>query len=231
MFSKYIFILFGVILLFGCEKLQTKKWKKPTDTGVKFNINQEKGGNGVQFTSGFIVLSSFAFEGERKQADNQDFSNEYSSGLRIDFNTGNSVPEMDFDIPQGTYTSIDFSFETFDENDTSAIYVSGEYTNTSGSKFPLVFDFWYGEYFSISAESEDGSSEIILDTDVPISALIEIDPVIWFSGVSKSLLDSAEFSNINGTPTIYISEEYNSDIYELIADELDKSTEAVFTTK
>ncbi|MBL4653039.1 MAG: hypothetical protein JKY53_09295 [Flavobacteriales bacterium] len=185
----------------------------------------------MQFTDGFIVLSSFAFEGERKQADDQSFQNEFSSGLHIDFNTGSTVSEMDFEIPQGTYTSIVFSFETFDENDTSAIYVSGVYTNNAGDKIPIIFDFWDGEYFSISAESEDGNSEIILDTDVPISTLIELDPVIWFSGISKSSLDSAELVEISGVLSIYISGKYNSDIYELVADELDKSTEAVFTVK
>ncbi len=225
--KKYFLIFLILILVGSCGK----KWKKPTKVSVQYYINNKTGSNNIEFTGGFIVLSAFEFEGDRKQADDQYFEKEFPQGLHINFQQELTVAEMEFDIPQGTYTDIVLAFETYDVNDTSSIYVEGIYTNDNGDKIPVAFDFWDSEYFSVTARAKEGDNEIIFDHNKPLCAKIELDPVVWFSGISKTILDNANLININGSQTIYISGKYNTDIYEIVVSQLDKSTEAIFEFK
>ena len=210
-----------------CEK--RKKWKLPTDVGFKMDINRSICSNGkLVFTSGTIILAEFDFEGEREQGDDVYFTKSFPGGLSIPFDPNGAIAELDFDIPQGTYTRIAISFETFDDLGDDNIVVNGTYTNTSGTKYPIRFEFESSEYFSIVAEDYSGDSQIVLDKDIAVSTKILLDPIHWFQVVSTSLLDDADLVSVGGTPTIVISEDENDDIFDLVVDRLDESTEAVF---
>lgn len=228
------FILLAVVVVLtlgfsSCDKDKKKKWKLPTEVGWVMDINRAQSANGkLVFTSGTILLAAFNVEGEREQGSDIAFSKSFPGGLSIPFDPVNPVVELDFDIPQGTYSRIAISFDTYDDKGDICILAEGTYTTTGGTDYPIRFEFLYSEYFAIVAEDYSGNSQIILDKDVVASTKIRLDPIHWFQVISTTLLDNADLVDVGGTPTIVISEDENNNIYDLVVDRLDESTEAVF---
>ena len=218
-------IVFLISSLTSCKN----EWKLPTEVGFKVDINRETSSDGtLVFTDGEIIIEAFEFDGEREQGDDVYFSKSFEQGLIIPFSSSSVVEELDFDIPQGTYSKIVISFETFDEFDNTNVIVNGFYTNSSSERIPIRFEFTPSEEFDIVAVDYSGSNQIILDKDHPVNAQIEINPIHWFQVVSSSSLDDADLVDVNGTQTLLISDDENEDIFDLIIDRLDESLEAVF---
>ncbi|MBL4862816.1 MAG: hypothetical protein JKY09_07365 [Crocinitomicaceae bacterium] len=221
----FLFILF-VLVATGCKKNQLKK---PTDVSFKMDINRNTSANGkLVFTSGTILLASFDVEGEREEGDPIAFTRSFSSGLLVNFSPDNSISEIQYDIPQGVYTSLDVNFSTFDDFGGNTIVVNGIYTNNASNDIPVRYEFLSSEYFSISGEDYSGSSSIVLDKDTPANTLIKLDPIHWFSIITTNMMENADLVNVGGIMTILINESVNDNIYDLIADRIDESTEAVF---
>ena len=220
-----LIIVFLISSFISCKN----EWKLPTEVGFKIDINREPNSDGtLVFTDGEIIIETFEFDGEREQGDDVYFSKSFEQGLIIPFSSSSVVEELDFDIPQGTYSKIVISFETFDKFDNINIIVNGFYTNSSSERIPIRFEFTPSEEFDIVAVDYSGSNQIILNKDHPVNAQIEINPIHWFQVVSSSLLDDADLVDINGTQTLLISDDENEDIFDLIIDRLDESLEAVF---
>jgi len=215
-----------VLVATGCKKNQLKK---PTDVSFKMDINRNTSANGkLVFTSGTILLASFDVEGEREEGDPIAFTRSFSSGLLVNFSPDNSISEIQYDIPQGVYTSLDVNFSTFDDFGGNTIVVNGIYTNNASNDIPVRYEFLSSEYFSISGEDYSGSSSIVLDKDTPANTLIKLDPIHWFSIITTNMMENADLVNVGGIMTILINESVNDNIYDLIADRIDESTEAVF---
>ncbi len=194
-----------------------------------FDINRiDNSDDRLTFSRGTITLASFDFEGEREQGEDVYFNQTFSGGLTLPFDPDFYIQELDFDIPQGIYTRIDISFETFDEYDEDNIVVEGIYKNPQEETIPILFTFKSGEYFSIVAEDYSGASTIVLNEDIPVKSIIKLDPVHWFQIISNSTFEEADLVEVNGVPTILVSEDENTDIFDLVVDRLDESTEAVF---
>lgn len=229
LFRIVILLLLVAINLTGCrKKKEAEKWKEPTDVGIAVDINRAVSADGdLVFSGGIVHLSSFSFSGERQQGDPSSFGNVFSGGLAISFHPSNPVAQLDYDIPQGTYTSIEIEFGIIKVGQ-SSITVDGVYTNTGGTDVPLRFEFASAETFEIFAEANDGSGTIVLDADVASSAVIRLDPVYWFDIISDNMLDNASLTNMSGTMTLLITEDINENIYDLLADRVDESSEAVF---
>ena len=84
---------------------------------------------------------------------------------------------------------------------------------------PIRFEFNSGEVFEAEAESATVTS------NVSAIAKITFDPIAWFERVSAQKLDNARTNNDG---VIVISETKNEAIFDLVADGLDRKTEAVF---
>lgn len=137
----------------------------------------------------------------------------------IDFSTGVASPPVNVEIPAGQYTSVNLGIEIQDEGSTPTIVIEGAYTHTNGTVSPIRFEFLSGEVFEAEAERATISS------NVPAIAKITFDPVSWFDAVKASQLDNAQR---DGEGTIVISETKNAAIFDLVADGLDRNTQALF---
>lgn len=220
----YYILLFFVLI--GCKK---NELKKPTDVSFKMDINRNANNQGyLVFNSGSVLLADFIIEGERLEGEDVDFSKSFPQGLSIEMNENIAIPELIFDIPQGNYTSLVVAFNTFDDNGDVTILIDGTYTNQSGVNIPVRFEFMSSEYFSVVGEDDDGFSTIILEKDISAISLIKFDPIYWFSIVSSNMFDNATLADVNGQQTILINENVNSDIYDIVVDRLDDTTEALW---
>lgn len=217
-----IVILFSLFIIESCGK----KWKETTDCSFKFDIAKEYGSNNMQFNAGYMILRKIKFTGDRKQGDDVDFSNDIYT--QTDFSTGNISAAVKYDIPQGTYTSIDLEIEVHDEGSVPSIQLNGNYINSVTDTISVLFQFFSGETFKIQGKTQSGSSQIVLIEGTSSTAQITYDPVYWFGTVTKNMLDNAELTNISGVPTIVISNDENENIFDYVSDRIDESNKAIF---
>ncbi|MFH0896145.1 MAG: hypothetical protein V2A54_17060 [Bacteroidota bacterium] len=222
---KILLILLTVI--FSCNK---DKWKEPTTVGFVVDINRTMGQGGkLNFTKGNIVLGNFIFDGDRVQGDDVYFSNNYSSGLNISFDPSNVPSDLNFDIPQGTFTKIDISFTTSSAAGENQIVVEGNYKNSmNNNDYPIRFEFKASQTFSITSQNANGNSEIILKKDVPVTSTIFFDPVYWFQPVSQAMLNNADMFDVGGVQTIVISDICNISIYSIVANRIGGGSKITF---
>lgn len=232
--GRLLAVLLLSCLLFSCEK--EEEFKIPVEVGFFVDMHRTMDpGSRLQLTEGYIVLSSFGFEGDREQAEKVRFEKEYSKGLFVPFSPDRPIKELLFQIPQGVYNQISISFEVFDEDDSdedaekSSLVVKGTYRTPSGNIYPLLVELWSSEEFRVKAKSEPDGNQIILKREAPASAHINLNPAYWFQAVPLALLDQAELVELNGVPTILINEDVNEEVYDILESRLGKAAEVVFT--
>lgn len=225
--SRNLYLLCIVLLggMTSCNKEQNQ-WKQPVELDIKIDVNREASQTLV-FNSGEVVIAAFEIEGDRIQAESISFSKEFAQGLRVPFDPLSLVSELDFDIPQGTYTAIAISFETYDDSSRPSLIVEGTYTNSSGTIIPLRFEFRSNESFSLVAEDDAGINTIVLNKDVPKKGSIRFDPIFWFATIAVHQLDNATLTTLNGVQTLFINEQVNASIYDVVADRIDQKTKMV----
>jgi hypothetical protein len=219
-------ILFPTITLFlflflnGCQEVEPI-YEGTGTIEFQFELNKETGSvnkaGDLTFHSGFIVIREIVFDGDRPGSTSVSITHEQVS--TIDFATGVASPPVNVEIPAGQYESVNLGIEIQDENDNPTIVIEGDYERTDGTISPIRFEMVSGEVFEAEAESAS------VPSNVPALAKITFDPIAWFERVSITQLDNAR---VNSSGIIVISEESNEAIFDIVADGLDRSTEAVF---
>ncbi len=230
--STYLILsaVFIVVILTSAScKKKDDEWKIPTEVGFKMDINRStsSGGNLV-FSGGTIILESFRVKGKRDQGADIEFRKEWNTGLSMTFSSTGVISAIDFDIPQGSYSKIEIEFDTFDDFGDNCILVNGTFTNSVGAPIAVRFEYTKSEYFSIVAEDKAGGGQIVLDADIAATSEIVLDPIHWFQIISDNMMENADTVHIGGVPTIIISDDVNDNIFDLVLDRLDESTEALF---
>ena len=217
--SILIGLVGGFILITSCQKDEDQS----PGMKLQFDINKEvvnyRSPGDLQFTDGFITIVEVVFDGDLVGDESVSISHE--AIVVYDFATGESQPENNvIDIPPGDYNDIYLGIELLDENDNPTLVIEGTYEKeANGQVYPIRFEFNSGEVFE--AEAPFGS----VPPNTPAIAKITFDPHEWFAGVSFNMLENA---TVNNDGVIVISETSNSAIFDLVADGLDLSTEAIF---
>ncbi len=195
--------------------------------GLKFNtittpISLEDGLKSAQqtkelsFNSGSIILSEVEFEVETDN-DSIEIDFELEASTVIDFATGETSPDISFvKIPAGTYNEMEVEIELQDEDDIPSIILYGIYTDGEDINHDVRFEFNSGESFEVEREGS-----ITFASDENVLAQVTLDPGAWFQGVTNEHLSAAEkVDNV-----IVISEDYNTGIFDIVADGLDLATD------
>lgn len=222
--KKHVFIgMFCVLLLL----VSCGKYKKPTEVDfyVDFTTSSTVGGN-LTFSSGYVIVEEFDFDGDRERGDDVRFVRKFDNGLLIPFSSSNPVTELDFTIPQGEFKRIDIELETFDNND-PCIFVEGTYTYQNNSTIPFRFEFEDSEKFEVRAEDNNGGN-IVLDKDVLSKAKIVFDPAYWFAPIPISNFENAAVSSVGGVNTIVVNKNENEAIYDIVVNRIEESLLVVF---
>lgn len=178
---------------------------------------QAASGGSFVFNDGFIKLSEMEYEAESEN-DLLSVEFEIEQVIVIDFATGNPTPDIGaITIPAGTYQEVEIEVELFDDTNEPSIAINGTYTSPDGTAHPVSFVFNSGESFEVEREGT-----IVFVENQSAIAEITFDPSAWFAGVTDDHMANA--SN-NSDGIIVISENQNSDIFDIVADGLDLATD------
>ncbi len=225
-------IFYFIILLFLFSMCEKDPFTIPVNVNFEFvydteSINLKKGSDTkIDFTEGRIIVKSIEFHGEREEGGPVDFSSDFNQA-EGNLMTGNTNPNVHFDIPQGVYTNIKIFIEIDTTNSNPALLIAGNltdsillsYINTSTIKFN--YQLQHNEIFELYAKPADTSGNIVIKENNPPKVQIIIDPLYIFQDIINEF-DEAEISadsyyddpgiNINNEENIYIYKELNSKV-------------------
>lgn len=196
----------------------------PTTAGIQLRIDVDRApdestySNGVRFDGGEITIREVVFDGDRADASSVSIGHEetvtfdLATGLPLD---GSGAIEW----PVGAYSDVGLGVELFDDGPAPALIATGTYETDNGVARPLRFEFNSGEVFEAEASAAD------VEPCTSAIAKVTIAPAQWFAGVSSERLDRAR---VTTEGVIVISEGSNEEIFDTVAEALDRSTDASF---
>lgn len=209
-----------IIIVVSCSKDDSLYGPK---IGLKFNtvtspfvLKSTSQSKSLSFASGTIILRRVEFQAQT-QNDSVGIDFQVEMNTKIDFATGKTTPDISYaEIPAGTYDQVEVEIELQDNGPEPAIRLNGTYIDLSGTSHDVLFEFNSGENFEVEKQGK-----ITFSTNESALAQVTIDPSAWFAAVTNEQLSSA--SKVNGV--IVISENYNSDIFDIVSDGLDLAKE------
>jgi hypothetical protein len=222
---KILFFSLALFTVLSCEKSELKE---PTDVFFSVAINKDSTLNGnLNFTDGQIIIRSLVFDGIRSNGDDVYFEREFDPGLVSDFSTTNTLNQLKFKIPQGSYSSIRIDFEA-EQSGIEKIRVLGNFKNSIGVDLPIILELESIEFYDKIAKNKQGGTNIDLIAGIPANVIIELNPVFWFSTISSNQLENANLSTISGVSTILINPNSNENLYDIILDKVNSNIDITF---
>lgn len=227
--TKRVFLfLLAAVPLFTASC--NKKWKEPAKVTFGFKLSANTSSGLIKFSSGYIMLSEIDFTGERRQGDNHiEFSKDYQPNAQVNLNPYTLSSGFTFDIPQGTYTSIDLKSRIDAQpNNMPSMVMFGTYVDSLNNVIAVRLELRSGEVFDMPGQNTSGGNEITLVEDKASTVSVNLNPQYWFDAVPESMLEDAEAVSENGITTMVISESENQDIYQLIAGRIKDGNSVIF---
>lgn len=222
-----------MMVFFSCEEENTSSpsFNMPISFGLKTESQslkssavEKSAAQNITFTKGHMLIEELEFEAEDiRDRDSLDIEFEIEGVLRVDLSDLQN-PDTIVQIPAGEYEEIEIEMELLESDSRSSIYLEGTFSNSQDEDIPLVFDYRDELEFSIEGEADDDDPIVISDQTNPLGR-ITLSLETLFTNVSTDELENAR-TNQDGI--IWISEDYNSDIYDKIADRLEDASEAEF---
>ncbi|MGZ3866464.1 MAG: hypothetical protein ACXVC6_07275 [Bacteroidia bacterium] len=225
LFFKYITTSIALILAFALTSCH-KKWKKPTDVSFRFQLNQNSNAGLIKFNHASLVLTKIYVSADRKQSPPHVYM-QRSVNEKSDFFINSPSQAYRFDIPQGTYSSFNFKYETSNDENVAGLEVDGSYTDSSGATFAVQFVFSAGYINNLMAKNGSGANEITLVEGHSANGTVYLNPTYWFAPITGHIMNDADIETINGVPTILIDEDSNDGIYELVISRINDGNDCV----
>jgi hypothetical protein len=232
-FFGYCIFSFFIWGFFSCTKDQ---WTIPTDFIFNFKLAENKiVNNYVMIEKGSAFLSSIEFEGKRQNAPGYSFSTPVNMKFNMNADTALNQGTMTFSIPQGIYYKIYLTMGFlysggYNSSNTQSplITFTGYYNNKDGKKVPLKIDFNFEKIMKLSAKNSSIQDTIIIKSSKNNRAVINFNPYYWFQVLSRNDFETAEISNLSDFSGILINIEHNNKLYQLLANRIEESTQAIF---
>ncbi|MCJ8289176.1 MAG: hypothetical protein HRT58_08600 [Crocinitomicaceae bacterium] len=209
--------LISALLLASCK---SKQWKETVETTIQVKSNNSVvyfGQSTLSLDTLTINVNGFTLSGNRIQAEDiYIVSNTPTSASFIDIE---GVFNVTFDIPQGTYESLQLTTELIGQN---ALQLRGVYEGPLGVTKRVQLDLESHD-FLIKPLLEDGGETISIDKKVPkkMTIMINIDSLL--ADLNPGLWNAAVATGISGQEVIQVSEMQNGNMYNLILGRLSES--------
>ncbi len=215
-------LLVCILILQACSSDDDFSLKEPTGLSISMDLNRElTKSDRLYFDGGKILISRLQMEGDRVQADDYFFQNGYQPPLQLALDSTIFNPELQFDLPQGIYNRIAMEFEIPSAN-IPVLEVRGSFQDSTNNWIPLLLEVDSFELFRLLADNIEGDREIVIDNQLGYNALVKLNPVHWFSGISIEQLEEADQSLLSGQMGILINRQSNSGIFTEVSSRLDE---------
>jgi hypothetical protein len=183
--------------------------------------------NRLTIDNGSLTVSSLEFEGRRDEGKDVFFISSMRQPLVVDLETGKGNQLLIFDIPQGVYNFIEINLN-LGGNDGIPLILEGKINSGTPNEIHLRFEHDIFEKIRIRAESVLASTKIVLRKDTPSKAKIVLDSRYVFQFVNVMALRDADISIIDGKEVILINSLNNINIFNRMAERLEKSFSVIF---
>jgi hypothetical protein len=246
-YTAFILVL-GCCLLVSCGK---DELTEPATVVCTFQVeSQIPLGGALVFERIDLNLSRLDISGRRSGENDMFFSRKFDK-LSGNFQLLQTEPSSTrLQIPQGTYESLvfyltpneeDYEFEygsTGEDDETGdlaeyllnakpGVLVVARYTNGSVS-FPVIISLNDDIRRFALEVSQAGLSTVVLRKEIVSQATVLIDPAYWFTAITTTMFENAVTFPLNGEDAVVISEDYNENLYNLIAGRLEGSASVTF---
>lgn len=213
----FLFIAITGLTVAGCKKTE---FKETVTTGIAFKALSMEitwGANYLTIDSLYVEIGNFTLAGDHLQAEdiyltNPTVVNGYFTGTDTQFN-------VSFDIPQGTYESMQFTMKF---NGNAALRMRGTYHQSNGMTKRVIMDVNSDE-FIVKSIQQTGSGTVLVDKNNPGKINILLDPDELFSGLNPGIWNAATPSVVGGQDAIQVSNANNGNIHNLVKDKINTS--------
>lgn len=231
-----------IVFLFLLQACTTPDDFPPKSVPFEFVIQEEKGNssNILSFDKGSLMIETIEFEGIKENGNNYYFESNFDTLVTANLQQGTTDPKVEFDIPQGIYNRVKLAIDIPELQGQPSLLLEGIFNFPPGKgnnpnlpdqdkKIPVRVVIDFGLDLELNGKTnKKNNSEIVFNQNQPSKLQVTIDPVFWFRPVSPNLLRNAEITENEGNSEIVISKTQNENIFELIINRIEKSTEAVF---
>lgn len=222
----YTFLISSILTVSSCIK---DELTKPAEVTFQFLIdNEQLDGKFMDFQSGTIVVKEIGFEGYRETGEDVFFTSDFDSAILADLGNGTTSELIRFDIPQGIYQHINLSIEIDSTIQDPSLTLNGIYNSVRNGQIPVIFEFDYHEILNLNPEPGHGKAKIVLNKDIPTTAVTLISTGFLFQIANSRMLESAEITQREGESVIVISKDVNQNIFNLIVNRLGNSFTVLF---
>jgi hypothetical protein len=227
-FTRCAIYLFSAVIITAGASCG-KKWKKPATVSYQFRLNENSSSGLINFTSASVRVRELKFIGDRKQGQKHiEMGQVFDPLLFVPLSLTSTSTNINFDIPQGTYTKISMQMTIEGQQGAAPSLVIEGYYIYANHSIPVKFEYFPGETFEIPASSATGEKDIVLVEEQPASAAVLLNPSHWFANVTESMLNDADISVIGSDSVIVINPSNNGNIYQMVVDRLEDENTVVF---
>ena len=204
----FLILLVTVSFVFSCKN----KWNETANLKLEFTASQTQIDSAIKVTQVYLIPAAFNWYGQRKQADNVTISNSFTPAAKINLlnNQFNEIPLIE--IPQGTYTDINSSYNFKGNTTAKAIEIALEYTHEIDEELETI---------TILIQLENEETVKMLGITTPIDILsdnsyvlnLNLDFAYLFAGINHDLIENAQIEN----ETIIINSTKNQNLYSYLS--------------
>ena len=238
----FCFALISLLFFSACRK---DELSRPVEVDLQMLIEEEEvtaarssKKNTLSVEGGRYRLSAVEFEGYRESGEDYFFNKKFEGGLEAKLEAGVPSAVLSFDMPQGVYQRINIALhiikaeeeEEDDEklfNEDASLVLNGYYTDNKDQKIPFIFVYNFDDVFEYDL-SIDGAEVVSVSSEKSADARIKFNPSYWLQQINSRMLQSAKLDNVEGIPTIVISEDRNEHIFNLLSRRIEKASDLTF---
>jgi hypothetical protein len=199
---KLFYLLFCASIVFcSCSR----KWKQPTHCAFTLNYSDDNNSTINEITSSIYYTEFVQFVGSREQAGDINLTQTIDKQI-----IGGHFEAIEFDLPQGTYTSLDAHIG-LSRNSGSAhtLKFNGKHHFLDGSFSNFQFELDSDILISGPSFDSDGTNTIILSKKIDRSATIDFDLNALIDGIPETYWTSANA----GSGMIVVDSGSNASLY------------------
>ena len=210
-------ILLGSISIFSsCKKNNSSSgFKYKLTTSNRSNVVGRIDAGNITWTSGYATANLLKFEAKNSGGTEVEYKSNVSQQVDVFTSLATSIGTID--LPQGSYSEIEFKAELAPSGSNAALELTGTFTSGANSTAVL---------FTVSSplEIKTEKNNVVISDNASYTALTTLNLTQLTSGITEAMLNSA--TKTSGK--IIISASSNTGIYNAMLSNLDGCDEVEF---